>query len=116
MLSHVEHREHLQKILQRVESGAPCTMRELAREFGLSPFRLQHLFKERTGARLGQWLAELRLQRAAQLLAESNMSVKEVACAVGYSHSSSFVRAFERVYHQAPGRFQRQKLNKSVFS
>jgi AraC-like DNA-binding protein len=113
---HIEHGEHLEKILQRVESGEPCTMRDLAREFGLSPSRLQHLFKERTGARLGQWLVELRLQRAAHLLAESNMSVKEVAWAVGYSHTSSFVRAFERVFHQAPGRFQRQMLNKSVFS
>ena len=112
----IEHEEHLQKILQKVESGTPCATRDLAREFGLSPSRLQHLFKERTGARLGQWLAELRLQRAAHLLAESNMSVKEVASAVGYSHSSSFVRAFERVFHQAPGRFQRKKLNKNVFS
>jgi AraC-like DNA-binding protein len=112
----IEHEEHLQKILQKVESGTPCTMRDLAREFGLSPSRLQHLFKERTGARLGQWLAELKLQRAARLLAESNMSVKEVASAVGYGHSSSFVRAFERVFHQAPGRFQRKKLNKNVFS
>jgi AraC-like DNA-binding protein len=115
MPTRIEHGAHLQKILQRVESGAPCTMRGLAREFGLSPSRLQHLFKEQTGARLGQWLVELRLQRAAHLLAESNMSVKEVAWAVGYSHSSSFVRAFERVFRQAPGRFQRQMLNKSVF-
>ncbi|MGB7753714.1 MAG: helix-turn-helix transcriptional regulator [Candidatus Acidiferrales bacterium] len=116
VLNQVEHREYMEKIAQRMESGAPCTMRDLAREFGLSPSRLQHLFKERTGARLGRWLVELRLQRAAHLLAESNMSVKEVAWAVGYSHTSSFVRAFERVFHQAPGRFQREKLNKSVFS
>jgi AraC-like DNA-binding protein len=112
----IEHGEHLQKILRKVESGTPCTMCDLAREFGLSASRLQHLFKERTGARLGQWLAELRLQRAARLLAESNMSVKEVASAVGYGHSSSFVRAFERVFHQAPGRFQRKKQSKRVFS
>jgi len=116
MLNDTEHEDHMQKILQRVESGTPCTMRELAREFDLSPSRLQHLFKERTGARLGHWLAELRLQRAAHLLAESNMSVKEVAYAVGYRHSSSFVRAFERVFQQAPGRFQRQMLSKSAFS
>jgi len=111
----IEHGEHLQRIMQRMESGAPCTMRDLAREFGLSPSRLQHLFKEQTGARLGQWLVELRLQRAARLLAESNKSVKEVAWAVGYSHTSSFVRAFERVFHQAPGRFQRQMLRKKRF-
>jgi AraC family transcriptional regulator, arabinose operon regulatory protein len=116
VLNDTAHGEHLQKILQRMESGSPCTMRELALEFDLSPSRLQHLFKEQTGTRLGHWLAELRLQRAAHLLAESNMSVKEVAHAVGYRHSSSFVRAFERVFQQAPGRFQRQMLNKRLFS
>jgi two-component system, response regulator YesN len=106
---------HLQKILRRVESGSPCTMRELAREFNLSPSHLQHLFKERTGTRLGHWLTERRLQRAANLLTNSKMSVKEVAYAVGYSHSSSFVRAFERHFRQAPGRFQQEMLIKRHF-
>jgi transcriptional regulator GlxA family with amidase domain len=115
MLNDAAQGEHLQKILQRAESGSPCTMRELAREFDLSPSRLQHLFKERTGARLGHWLTERRLQRAAHLLTTSRMSVKEVAYAVGYRHSSSFVRAFERHFRQAPGRFQQEMLTKRRF-
>lgn len=115
MPSDTDRGERLQKILQVAESGSPCTIRDLALEFDLSPSHLQHLFKEGTGAGLGRWLAELRLQRAAHLLAESNVSVKEVAYAVGYKHPSSFVRAFERFFQQAPGQFQQQMLTKRRF-
>jgi AraC-like DNA-binding protein len=98
--------ERLQRIIQAAESGSLCSIRDLALQFDMSPSHLQHLFKERTGTRLGRWLVERRLQRAARLLAESNISVKEVAYAVGYKHPSSFVRAFERHFRQAPGQFR----------
>ena len=115
MLTDTAQGERLQKILQVAESGSLCTIRDLAIEFDMSPSHLQHLFKEGTGARLGRWLAERRLQRAARLLADSNISVKEVAYAVGYKHPSSFVRAFERHFQQAPGQFQQQMLTKRHF-
>jgi len=115
MLTDTVQGERLQKILQLAESGSLCSIRDLALEFDLSPSHLQHLFKEGTGAGLGRWLAERRLQRAAHLLTESNMSVKEVAFAVGYKHPSSFVRAFERFFQQAPGHFQQQMLIKRRF-
>jgi AraC-like DNA-binding protein len=47
-------------------------------------------------------LAERRLQKAAHLLAESEMSIKELAFAVGYEHASSFIRAFQRRFAQTP--------------
>ena len=86
----------VRKILQMVESGTTHTIRDLALEFHLSPSYLQRLFKHQTGVCMGEWLSEQRLQRAAHLLANSYMSVKEIAHAVGYEHVSSFIRAFER--------------------
>jgi transcriptional regulator GlxA family with amidase domain len=115
MLTDMAQGERLQRILQMAESGSLCTIRDLALELDLSTSHLQHLFKEGTGTRLGHWLAERRLQRAAYLLAESNMSVKEVAYAVGYKHPSSFVRAFERFFRKAPGKFQQEMLTKRRF-
>ena len=66
------------------------------------------MFKQQTGARLGHWLTDQRLKRAAHLLAHSSMSVKEIAYTVGYEHTSSFIRAFERRFAQAP-RYYRQQ-------
>jgi AraC-like DNA-binding protein len=98
----------VQKILQMVESGMAGSVRELALELNLSPAHVQRLFKEETGMRMGEWLCEQRLQKAAQLLAGSYLSVKEIAHIVGYEHSSSFIRAFERRFLQPPSRYRAQ--------
>ena len=98
----------VRKILQLVESGARFTMQDLAHEFQLTPPYLQRLFKHQTGVAMGEWLNEQKLQRAADLLSHSYMSVKEIAYTVGYEHASSFIRAFERRFTQAPARFRKQ--------
>ncbi len=102
----------LRRIVQMVESGSSCTIHDLAAEFNLSPSHLQHLFKQQTGVGLGHWLTGQRLERAAHLLAHSNMSVKEIGYAVGYEHPSSFIRAFERRFTQAP-RYYRQERSRT---
>ncbi len=96
------------KILQMIQSQPLRRIEELAREFNLSHSRLEHLFKQETGVSLGQLLTEQKLGRAAHLLLHTNMRIKEIAHAVGYEHTSSFIRAFERHFMQAP-RLYRQK-------
>ena len=98
----------VQKIMRLVESGPALTIRDLALEINLSPSHLQRLFKHQTGVSMGEWLTEQRLQRAAHLLAKSYLSVKEIAHTVGYEHPSSFIRAFERRFTQAPARYRKQ--------
>jgi two-component system, response regulator YesN len=98
----------VQRVLQIVESGRTFTIRDLALELRLSPSYLQRLFKQHTGLRIGEWLSERRLQKAAQLLVGSYMSVKEIAHTVGYEHSSSFIRAFVRRFSRPPSLYRRQ--------
>lgn len=102
--------ERLRKILEIIECGSLCTIGDLALEFRLSASHLQHLFKAQTGSRLGRRLIEQRLHRAALLLLKSNMSVKEVAYAVGYKHPPSFVRAFKRLFERVPGHYRQEML------
>jgi AraC family transcriptional regulator, arabinose operon regulatory protein len=108
MLTRAVQDGRLRRIVQMVESGSPCTIRGLALECNLSPSHLQHLFKQQTGVGLGHWLTGQRLERAAHLLAHSNMSIKEIAYTVGYEHTSSFIRAFERRFTQAPRCYRQQ--------
>jgi transcriptional regulator GlxA family with amidase domain len=96
----------LRVILEIVESGAAFTIRDLAARVGLSPSRLQRLFKQQMRVCIGEWLNEQRLLRAAHLLATSYLSVKEITHSVGYEHPSSFIRAFERRFTQAPTRYR----------
>jgi AraC-like DNA-binding protein len=101
------------KVVEMVESGGTFAIRELAAEFRLSPSYLQRLFKHETGICMGEWLSEQRLQRAAYLLSNSYLSVKEITHAIGYEHTSSFIRAFERRFLQAPARYRKQNDNES---
>ena len=90
------------RILELIESESPHTISELALELNLSESRLQHLFKQMTGVGLGHRLTEQRLQKAALLLTGTRLRIKEIAAAVGYEHTSSFTRAFERRFEQPP--------------
>jgi AraC-like DNA-binding protein len=100
------------KILDMVEKGNTFAIRDLAAEFRLSPAYLQRLFKNETGICMGEWLSEQRLQRAAYLLSNSYLSIKEITHAIGYEHTSSFIRAFERRFQQAPARYRKQNKRK----
>jgi transcriptional regulator GlxA family with amidase domain len=99
----------LRKLLRLMEEDPLGTIHDWALAFNLSHSHLQYLFKQATGIGLGHALTQKRLQRAAHLLSNTNMSVKEIACAVGYEHTSSFIRAFERQFEKAPRRFRMQK-------
>jgi AraC-like DNA-binding protein len=103
------------RIVEMVESGNTFAIRDFAAEFRLSPSYLQRLFKHETGICLGEWLSEKRLQRAAYLLSNSYLSIKEITHAVGYEHTSSFVRAFERRFLQAPARYRKQNENQNKY-
>lgn len=107
--------ERFRKILERVESGSLSHIRDLARQFKLSPSHLQHLFKAQTGSGLGHRLTEQKLRRAAFLLLHTEMSIKEIGYAVGYKHPSSFVRAFERAFQNAPGDYRQKMLTERRF-
>lgn len=107
--------ERIRKILEKVESGSLRNISDLAMQFKLSTSHLQHLFKAQTGAGLGHRLTEQKLQRAALLLLNSEMSVKEIGYAVGYKHPSSFVRAFERAFQTAPGDYRQKMLTERRF-
>jgi transcriptional regulator GlxA family with amidase domain len=92
----------LRKMLRMIEAHPSRKIHDLALECNLSESRLQHLFKQRTGLGLGQLLTEQRMQQATDFLTQTNMSIKEIASTLGYEHASSFTRAFERSFQQAP--------------
>jgi AraC-like DNA-binding protein len=97
----------IRRTLELIESESPRRISDLAAELNLSESRLQHLFKQITGLGLGQRLTEQRLQKAALLLTHSRLRIKEIAASVGYEHTSSFTRAFERRFAQTPLAYRR---------
>ena len=100
----------LRKLLELMEVDPRGSIRTWARTLNLSHSHLQHLFKQATGQALGRALTEKRLQKAAQLLASTNLSVRDIASAAGYEHTSSFTRAFEKRFEHAPRRYRMRRI------
>jgi AraC-like DNA-binding protein len=105
-LARMARDKRLRKVIQMIEADASGTVHALALEVNLSSSHLQHLFKQQTGVCITQLLIEQRLLRATQLLEDSDLSIKQVAYAVGYEHASSFIRAFQRQFAKTPGDYR----------
>lgn len=104
----VVREKRLRKVLESLQTQLPHSVRELAQQVNLSPTHLQRLFKQETGVHLSDVVSARRLETAAEMLISTNMEVKQIAFFVGYGHHSSFVRAFQRRFGEAPKHYRRK--------
>jgi AraC-like DNA-binding protein len=72
----------------------PPDLLELGRRVGCSPFHLSRTFSQELGLTIPQYLRQLRMERAAELLLSGKFNVTEAAFEVGYSSLSHFSQAF----------------------
>jgi len=94
--------EAVQSILKRDLIQTP-SLETIAREVGCSPFYLSRTFSKETSQTIPQYIRQLRLERAAELLRTGRYNVTEVALEVGYNSLSHFSQAFHQQFGCCPG-------------
>jgi AraC-like DNA-binding protein/quercetin dioxygenase-like cupin family protein len=80
---------------------------ELAAGLGLGYERFRKAFRARFGLSPGEYRIRRRVERARSMLAQGDLSVKEVAYALGYPNEFAFSRQFRQVLGAPPSRFLR---------
>jgi AraC family transcriptional regulator of adaptative response / methylphosphotriester-DNA alkyltransferase methyltransferase len=83
----------------------------VARRIATSRRQLQRAFAEIGGTSFRDYLAEVRMRRAVELLRDSEAHVRDVATSVGYRQPAQFAKAFRRRHGDTPSRFRRQNGN-----
>lgn len=91
----------------------PPSLEALGRQVGCSQFYLSRIFSQEMGKTISQYLRQLRMEQAAELLRAGKHNVTEVAMAVGYSSSSHFSVAFHETFGCCPGLFPISTYNRS---
>ena len=98
-----------EKLLERIMatvnkhlSDSDLNVDMIAEEVGISRVHLHRKMKELTGQTPHDFIRNLRLKRAATLLASQSMNVNEVMYACGFSNSTSFSTIFKRFYGMSP--------------
>ena len=82
------------------------TIEQLAAEFGVSITALKTSFKSVYGAPIYQYQKDLRLQKAQQLLRETDLSISVIASEVGYTSPAKFSEAFKKRFGISPREYK----------
>jgi AraC-like DNA-binding protein len=80
----------------------PLTVADMAELVSLSPSAFAHMFRDITGRSPYQFLKEMRLARARELLVDGNLTVARVSKEVGYASVSHFIAEFRGRFGVTP--------------
>lgn len=86
----------------RAHLSEPLTVADLADLVSLSPSAFAHLFRDITGRSPYQFLKEMRLDRARELLVDGNLTVARISKDVGYASVSHFISEFRGRFGVTP--------------
>ena len=89
------------------------TIEEMAIAVNLSESHLQQLFKKEFGLSPVQYLRDLRLELAREMLVNSFFQIREIGFKVGMSDQSHFIRAFKEKYGRTPSDYRKRHWAKT---
>lgn len=93
--------------LLRANLSRPWRITELAREIAVSPAHLTRIFRDQLGISPAAYLRQARADRMAELLATTDLTVRDAGAAAGWRDPSIASRSFKRRYGVAPRAFAR---------
>lgn len=102
--------QRLRRVLDFIESSLgerSLSLAEIAAVAHLSPFHFSRAFKQATGTAPHRFVVERRVDRAKTLLAEPDISLAEIAAAVGFANQAHFSTMFRRVTSMTPRQYRR---------
>lgn len=81
---------------------------DMAEHFSMSVAILGKYFKDKSRTGVMDYMAHKRIEKACELLAGTDMSVRDIGLAVGYNNASSFIRRFRNVMGISPGQYRQE--------
>lgn len=82
---------------------------DISREVDISPYYFSKIFKEETGENFIEYVTNIRISKAKELLSGSEMSIKEICAQVGYSDPNYFSRTFKKNVGVTPTEYKEGK-------
>ena len=82
---------------------------QLAAKLYLSPGYLSMVFKKEAGENIKQYIRNVRMEKAEELLVSTQMSVREVGERTGFKNMSYFSKCFRQQYGESPESYRRKK-------
>ena len=84
-----------------------CTPAAVAAYVKIDRTYLYKLFKKETGVSVGEYIIKYRIERACLMLKRSELSVKNIAIAVGFMDQLYFSRVFKKYMNTSPSNYRK---------
>ncbi|MCK6077716.1 helix-turn-helix domain-containing protein [Paenibacillus silvae] len=105
-----KHRSHILEIRKYIEehyTNPDLSLNYLSDLFDINPKYLSKLFKDELGEKFVDLLISHRIEKAKQLMQETDKAIQEISEEVGYTNYNSFNRAFKNVVGMAPSDYRK---------
>lgn len=101
--------ERIQPILRHIETrySEGYSLKDISRKFGLSERTLSRLFQSTLNMSYLQYVKLFRMVKAIELMLQTELSLSEIAYAVGYQNISSFSASFHKLTNCSPSDFKK---------
>jgi AraC-like DNA-binding protein len=88
---------------------AETTLKSVSEHFFLNPTYFSYYFKRMMGVTFTEYIRELRISKAVQLLEKENMRIVDICYECGFLSTSAFYEAFSKVHGMSPQKYIIQK-------
>lgn len=86
------------------------SVKEISEHVHLSSSYVCTVFKNETGSTLNQYITEYRLEKAKQLLSDSQLKISDISSKTGYTDSNYFAKAFKKYVGISPSEYREKML------
>ena len=112
---------HYQKLLELREEiyaapARPWSIQELADEVSLSAAYFQDLYKKAFQVSCGADIIQSRIEQAKRMLAQTNLTMEEIADRCGYNSPVHFSRQFRKCTGCAPSKWRENAMGENMVS
>lgn len=90
----------------RADLRRPAAVSDLARRTGFSESQFRRVFRRTMGMLPVQYQRQVRMERACQLLRQTDQTVDAIASEVGYAETAFFSHSFKKLIGVSPGRYR----------
>ena len=94
----------------RENFNRPLTLKDLSQRAGLSPSHLSSLFQDNFGYSPIDYIIQLRIQKAVDLLSQTQWPIKTISLEVGFEDALYFSRRFKKVVGVSPRLYRKSKV------
>lgn len=91
-------------------SDKNISIKLLADEVYLTPTYLSNLFKKTTGSTIGQYLTDIRMNKAQELLMDTGLKLYQIAEMVGFEDANYFAKSFKKKTGMLPSEYRDSKV------